>query len=187
MTRRGAATYDAAMRALAQDGVVTLRGRTRRLWALWAVCLVFGVTCLALVIGPLTSLPFGDGPRDTPLGVAIGALGFLLFGGLGWWLLPLHALRQREAVVIGRDGVRVSGSPPIGWSSIEEVHAGGAHGLGVTLLLDRPAPRAGADNRLAHALYAARTGRGAVQLPPVRGLSRDEVVALLAAGAARAT
>lgn len=185
--RAAATQYGQAHRTLAQHGTVVLRGRTLRLWLLWLVCLVFGSTSLALVIGPLTSLPFGDGPRDTPFDVVMGALGFLLFGGVGWWLLPLHIHRQRAAVIIGRDGVKLAGSAPIPWSAIEEVHPGGQHRLGVTLLLDHRGLHAGADNGLAHALYAIRTGRGAVQLPPVRGLSREEVVALLAAGAARSS
>lgn len=159
-------------------GSVRLPARTRRAWMLGAGCVVLGGTALGMVLGPLSSLPFGSGERDTPFHVAMGLLGLVLFG-TGSWLTIRYARQLRSGIVIDRQGVRVPGGSTVPWQQIVSVHRGRGR-RGVTLIVRGRAH--GPENRLGEAVFALRAGHSAVVLPRARRIDPDDVAALLAEG-----
>ncbi len=178
-SERGAQALDDAMDELRRSGSVRLPARTARAWQLGAGCIVLAVAALAMVLGPLTSLPFGSDARDTPFHVAMGVLGFLFFGVGGSWLVPRYARQLGGGIVIDRRGVRVPGGSTVPWSQIVSVHRSRGR-RAVTLIVRGRAH--GSEGRLGEAVFALRTGHSAVVLPRARHIDPDGVAALLTEG-----
>lgn len=176
-------TRERALSQLATEGRVTLRGRALRMWLLWLLCLVLAAACLAIIIGPLTNLPFGSSRRDSWFTVAMGAFGVLFFGVLGTAVLPLRATRQSKALVLDRDGLRIEGSTPIPWGWVRSVVPGEGRHASVTLAVDPNALRAWSAHQRRTRRMALRGHRGIVRVPPLKGMQpADAVAVIIAAG-----
>lgn len=179
-------TLDRALAELDATGRVALPGRPVPVLLLWLVCLAFAAIGVAMVVIPLTNLPFGTGRRDNLFTVITGAVGFLFFGVLGTIALPTRARRQGPALVLDRVGLHLDGRAPVHWGTVRGLHVSPQRGVGVMLMVDptRTHPWVRGQSRVMPHL-SWREGGYAVYIPALKGLRPEQVVTLIDAAGQR--
>lgn len=128
-------TYSLAREQLERTGAVTLPGRPWRMWGLALLSAGFAAASVAMVLVPLSDLPFGSSRWDSPFTVLVGALGVVLFGVLGLPMLVARAVRQPRALTVSYSGLSVDGGPWIDRSWVLDVRAGDGRGSSVEIVL----------------------------------------------------
>ncbi len=176
---RRPSAHEQTMQALRSSGRAVLGGRPLQAWLLVVLGVAFTVMSAALVIGPLSDLPFGSSRWDSPVAVAIGAAGLLLFGAVGLPLLVRRAARQGSAVVLDCEGLTIEGGPRIPWRGLWEIEEGDGSSSSATLRLQPAALRAHVAAHPAPLRLLLRGSRGFLRVPLLEGLEPAETAALL--------
>ena len=172
-------TYSLAREQLERTGAVTLPGRTLRMWGMALLALGFAVTGAAMVVVPLSDLPFGSSRRDSPLTVLGGAMAVVLFGAL----VPIFAARaprQRRALTLSYTGLAVEGGPWIDQSWIRDVRVGAGRGSSVDIVLYPFGMEQWSRHRPPLLAWMHRRS-GVVPVPPLRGMDPAQTAFLILA------
>jgi hypothetical protein len=185
LSSEGAALADRVLRGEA----VALRGRT----APWLLLLLGGALFVlpsaAMIIGPLTSLPFGSSRWDSPFVVAVGIVGVLFFGVVGWSTAVHGLLHRQRAIVLEPAGVRHNGGALVPWQEVGGtlVAQTGRNGKGRQLLLEisPSGERPWLTGAAPMARWMHRLNRGHMPLPAIARLEAAEVGALIAIAQSR--
>lgn len=174
---------------VASGELVTLPGRVVPWLGLLLAAAAFSAVGVAMMWGPLSSLPFGSSRWDSPFTVLVGAVSVLFFGVLGGGA-ALHGLRhRRRALVLEPRGLRFQGSALVPWSAVRRtVQVAQPRNRKVQLLvaLSPTGMEAWRTGVAPGARWLHRFNRGTVSLPDVRDLRLDELglaVELLRRGA----
>ncbi|WP_157674198.1 hypothetical protein [Agrococcus carbonis] len=167
-----------ALRGRAAPGVLMLLGGA-----------AFAVASAALVIGPLSSLPFGSSRWDSPFVVLVGLVGVAFFGVVGV-STGLHVLaHRRRALVLEPHGLRHHGGDLVPWREIgaAAIAHTGKRGKGRQLLLHvSPAgQRPWLTGAAPLARWMHRLNRGTMPVPELARLEPAEVGALIAIAQSR--
>ncbi|MCR8670969.1 hypothetical protein [Agrococcus sp. HG114] len=97
---------------------VAFRGRLAPLLLLLVGGAAFTVAGLALVIGPLSSLPFGSSRWDSPVTVLVGAACVLFFGVMGGDVTIRGLAGRSRAVELDPHGIRLYGAELVPWHAV---------------------------------------------------------------------
>jgi hypothetical protein len=107
-----------ALHRVARGERVVLRGRLAPWLLLLGGGAAFSAAGIAMMVGPLSSLPFGSSRWDGPFTVVMGAVAVLFFGVVGG-SVALHGLRhRRHALVLEPAGLRNQGGELVPWSHV---------------------------------------------------------------------
>lgn len=170
-------TYSIAREQLERTGAVTLPGRTWRMWGMALLALGFAVTGAAMVVVPLSDLPFGSSRRDSPVTVLFGAMGVVLFGAL----VPIFAARaprQRRALTLSYTGLAVEGGPWIDQSWIRDVRAGDGRRTSVVISLHPYGMQQWARHQPPLLAWMHRRN-GIIRVAPLRGMDPAQTAFLI--------
>ncbi|WP_306231816.1 hypothetical protein [Agrococcus beijingensis] len=147
---------------------LVLRGRARPwVWVLLG-CAAFTVAGVAMIVGPLSDLPFGSSRRDSLFTVIMGAVAVLFFGVAGGGAALHGLIHHRRALVIDRAGLRNQGGQLVPWYEVHGVllvPAGREQQLQVMLRLGPAGERAWLTGVAPVARWLQRLNRAGMPVP----------------------
>ncbi|MGM1029674.1 MAG: hypothetical protein ACQEWM_07335 [Actinomycetota bacterium] len=153
---------------VARGEVVAMRGRARTWIGVLLGGVAFTVAGAAMVVGPLSDLPFGSSRFDTPFTVLVGAVGVLLFGGVFGTTAIRNLVRLPRALVLEPDGLRNHGGELVPWHEVRDVTLRATGGREHVLLqLGDAGTRAWLTGVAPAARWIARRERAGMPVPPL--------------------
>lgn len=170
----------ALVRRIELGVTVTLPGRaSTSLWMLLG-CIAFTAGGAAMIIVPLTSLPFGSGRWDGPFTMLVGAAAVLFFGVMGG-SAAVHGLRRRRvALVLEPAGLRCRGSALVAWQEVHGIAHASADRQGALLLqLSEEGDRAWTTGVAPTLRWLHRRSRSGAPLPAIAGIEAEPLGHLL--------
>lgn len=164
----GTGAHDPRAWRVGRGDTVALRGRARTWIGVLLGSLAFTVAGAAMVIVPISDLPFGSSRYDTPLTVLVGAVGVPLFGVVFGTTAVRSLIRLPRALLLEPDGLRNQGGDLVPWHEVRDVTLRTAGGRERVLLqLGDAGMRAWLTGVAPAARWIARRERAGMPLPPL--------------------
>ncbi|GEK79375.1 hypothetical protein [Agrococcus baldri] len=158
--------------------MTALRGRRLGHVVGLLACLAFCAAGVAMILGPLTALPFGSSRWDSPVTVLVGVISLAFFGAAGVPALVSGIRHAGRAVVIDARGLALEGRPAIPWPDVLDLSRAGSESR-VQVTADAYEHDVRARPALTRWLFRLGRRASTIALPSVRDRSAEELLQLV--------